>query len=198
MSINQSDIDRMQNRMATVLHAHWVMFLIEGLVLLGLGIAAIVIPPIATVAVAIFLGWLFLVSGAVGLAMTFWMRNAPGFIWSLLSAVLGIAAGVVLIGWPMSGALSLTLVLIVFFVMEGVASIMFALDHRSQLPGRWSWMLASGVVDLALATVIVAGLPGTAAWAIGLMVGINMVLGGTALVMMALQARRLAPPATLG
>jgi uncharacterized membrane protein HdeD (DUF308 family) len=168
---------------------HWVLFLIEGVILVILGLAAIIVPPIATLAVEIFLGWLFLISGVVGLVTTFWMRHAPGFWWSLVSAVLAIAAGVVLIAWPVSGAISLTLVLIVFFIVEGAASIMFALDHRRELSGRWGWMLASGIVDLLLAAIIFAGLPVSAAWALGLLVGINLVFGGSALIAMALHAR---------
>ena len=95
----------------------------------------------------------------------------------------------------MRGAFSLTFLLIVFFIIEGVVSVMFALDHRRELPGAWGWMLASGIVDLALATIILAGLPGTAAWAIGLLVGINLTFGGVALVAMALQARKIDPAA---
>ena len=91
--------------------------------------------------------------------------------------------------WPISGALSLTLLLSAFFIVEGVASIMYAIDHRNQLTGRWGWMLLSGIVDLILAGIIVAGLPGTAAWALGLLVGINMLFGGTAMIGMALAAR---------
>jgi uncharacterized membrane protein HdeD (DUF308 family) len=83
--------------------------------------------------------------------------------------------------------------LIAFFVIEGVLSVMFALDHRAELPGAWGWMLASGIVDLALATMILAGLPGAAAWAIGLLVGINLTFGGVALIAMALQARKIGP-----
>ena len=98
-----------------------------------------------------------------------------------------------LIGEPISGAFSLTFLLIAFFIIEGVVSVMFALDHRRELAGAWGWMLASGIVDLVLATVILAGLPGTAAWAIGLLVGINLTFGGVALVAMALQARRIDP-----
>jgi len=121
------------------------------------------------------------------------MRQAPGFCWSLVSAILGIAAGIVLLLWPLSGVLSLTLILIVFFAIEGVASIMFALEHKRELSGRWSWMLASGIIDLILATIISTGLPGTAAWAIGLLVGINMLFGGSALIAMALHAREIDP-----
>jgi uncharacterized membrane protein HdeD (DUF308 family) len=189
MSMDRRESDQLQTAVAASLHEHWVLFLVEGIILLVLGAAAILVPPIATLAVAIFLGWLFLVSGVVGLVTTFWMRHAPGFWWSLVSAILGIAVGIVLLGWPVSGAVSLTLVLIVFFVIEGVASIMFALEHKRELTGRWGWMLASGVVDLILAFIIFAGLPGTAAWALGLLVGINMVFGGSALIAMALHAR---------
>jgi uncharacterized membrane protein HdeD (DUF308 family) len=119
------------------------------------------------------------------------MRQAPGFWWSLVSAILGIAVGIVLLLWPLSGVLSLTLVLIAFFVIEGIASIMFALEHKRELSGRWGWMLTSGIIDLILATIIITGLPGTAVWAIGLLVGINMVFGGSALIAMALHAREI-------
>ena len=173
----------------SAIHEHWVLFLIEGIVLVLLGAIAIVVPPLATLTYTILIGWIFLVSGVVGLITTFWMRHAPGFWWSLLSAVIAIAAGFLLLGWPLTGALSLTLVLTSFFIVEGIASIMYAIEHRNQLTGRWGWMLVSGIVDLILAAIIIAGLPGTAAWAIGLLVGINMLLGGGALIGMALAAR---------
>ncbi|MGA8967374.1 MAG: DUF308 domain-containing protein, partial [Pseudolabrys sp.] len=143
-----------------------------------------------TLAVTILFGWLFLVSGIVGLVTTFWMRHAPGFWWSLLSAALGIIVGAMLLASPVTGALSLTLVLIAFFLIEGAVSIMFALDHRRELSGQWGWMLMSGIIDLILAAMIFAGLPSTAAWAVGLLVGINMIFGGTALIAMALHARK--------
>jgi uncharacterized membrane protein HdeD (DUF308 family) len=193
MSTNQPDIKGLQRAVATALHEHWVLYLVEGVVLLVLGLTAIVIPPLATLAVTILLGWLFLVSGVMGLITTFWMRQAPGFWWALVSAVLGIAVGAMLLVLPVSGAFSLTIVLVAFFIIEGVASIMFALDHKRELSGRWGWMLVSGIVDLVLGAMILAGLPSTAAWAIGLLVGINMVFGGTALIGMALHAKNAAP-----
>jgi uncharacterized membrane protein HdeD (DUF308 family) len=189
MSTNQPDIDRIQRAVATSLHEHWVLYLVEGIVLVVLGLVAIVIPPIATLAAEILFGWLFLISGIMGLVTTFYMRQAPGFWWSLVSAVLAIGAGIVLLAWPLSGVLSLTLILIVFFVVEGVASVMFALEHKRELSGQWGFMLLSGIVDLILAGIIFAGLPGTAAWALGLLVGINMLFGGSALIAMALHAR---------
>ena len=76
-----------------------------------------------------------------------------------------------------------------FFIVEGVATIMYAVEHRNQLSGRWGWMLVSGIVDLILAGIIVAGLPGTALWALGLLVGINLIFGGIAMIGMATAAK---------
>ena len=190
MSMNRpGDASQLQS-LGSTLREHWVLFLVEGIVLLGLGFLAILLPPLATLGITILLGWLFLISGVTGLIATFWARQAPGFWWSLVSAVLGIGAGLVLLVSPGSGALSLTLILIVFFVIEGVASVMYALEHRQQLTGSWGWMLVSGIIDLILAAMVFAGLPGSAAWAIGLLVGINMIFGGSALIAMALAARK--------
>ena len=194
MSTNPGGSD-LRQALSQTIHEHWLLFLIEGIILVVLGILAIVVPVVATIAVAILIGWLFLISGVVGLITTFMARHAPGFWWSLISAVIGIAAGIVLLAWPISGAISLTLLLIVFFVIEGVATIMYALEHKKELTGRWAWMLVSGIIDLILAGIIMAGLPGTAAWALGLLVGINMLFGGTSMIAIALHARGSAPPA---
>jgi len=191
MTINQtSGAERMGSAVASAIHEHWVLFLIEGIVLVILGVIAILVPLIATLALTILVGWLFLISGIVGLVTTFWARHAPGFWWSLISAIIGILAGLALLVSPVVGALSLTLVLIAFFTIEGVASIMYAVDHRRQLTGSWGWMLVSGIIDIILAGIILAGLPETAVWALGLLVGINMLFGGGAMIAMALAARQ--------
>ena len=78
-------------------------------------------------------------------------------------------------------------------MIEGIASIMFALDHKRELSGQGGWMLVSGIIDLILAAIILTGLPGTAAWALGLLVEINLIFGGCALVAMALHARTRSP-----
>jgi uncharacterized membrane protein HdeD (DUF308 family) len=121
-------------------------------------------------------------------------RHAPGFWWSLLSAVIGIVAGVSLLGWPLLGTLSLTAVLIAFLLAEGIVTIMYALEHRGALSGRWGWMLASGIVDIGLGVLLLVGLPGTALWALGLLLGINLIFGGWALILMALHARPTSTP----
>lgn len=191
MAIPQADIERLRREFRVALHDHWVFYLVEGIILVVLGVAAIILPPVATLAATIVFGWLFLISGVVGLTTTLRTRRLPGFWWALASAILGIAVGVMLILSPVRGAISLTFLLIAFFFVEGIVSIMFALDHRKDLPGGWGWMLTSGIVDLGLGGLILAGLPGSAIWALGLLVGINLTFGGVALIAMALQAQRI-------
>src|SRR6201747_1699020 len=184
------DITELQSKMSAAVKAHWKAFLVEGIVLAVLGLAAMIVPPLASLAVTIFLGWMFLISGIAGLVVTFWARQMPGFWWSLFSAALAVLAGLVLIARPMQGVLTLTIVVGAYFLAEGVATIMYALEHRRELSERWAWMLFSGVLDILISAMIITGLPGTAEWAIGLLVGINLLFGGASLIGMALAARK--------
>ncbi|HWJ17177.1 MAG TPA: DUF308 domain-containing protein [Geobacterales bacterium] len=193
MAINPENLTKIQAAVVTSLHEHWGLFLSEGIFLLILGIAALLLPAVASIAAAIVIGWVVLLSGVVGLISTLRMRSAPGFWWSLFSAVLAVIAGFILLGWPLSGVVSLTLILAVFLLLEGIASIMLALDHRRRTSGRWGMLLASGIIDLILAAFIFLGLPGTAVWILGLVVGVNMLFGGWALISMAWHARNAAP-----
>jgi len=174
------------------LREHWLLYLIEGIVLTVLGLAAIAVPPLAGLATTIFLGWLFLVGGAVGLVSTLGARRAPGYLWALFSAVAALAAGGLLLWNPLSGLLTLTYVLIAFFFIDGIVTIALALEHRRELSHRWEWMLLGGVMDLVLAGVIIWLLPAAGAWVLGLLVGIDLVFGGTTLIGMALSARKVA------
>jgi uncharacterized membrane protein HdeD (DUF308 family) len=187
MSLNQPDIGAAFRKS---IHEHWRMFLIEGIILLILGLAAIALPPIAGIATALLLGWLFLLGGIVGLIATFGQKNAPGFWWALLSAAISVLAGGILLASPAAGVATLTYVLIAFFLIDGLLIIVLAFEHRRELSGRWEWMMLGGVMDLILAGIIIAGLPGTLAWALGLLVGIDLVFGGVSLIAMAMSARR--------
>jgi uncharacterized membrane protein HdeD (DUF308 family) len=189
MSASADEIRQVRDAFSAAVQRHWGLFLFEGIVLVILGVLAVLAPVIASVAATIFFGWILLFSGIVGLVTTFRARQAPGFWWSLLSGILGIVAGGLLLFRPLLGTLSLTAVLIAFLFVEGIFTLMYAVEHRSALSGRWGWLLASGIVDVVLAIILFVGLPGTALWALGLLVGINMLFGGWALIMMALHAR---------
>jgi uncharacterized membrane protein HdeD (DUF308 family) len=122
-------------------------------------------------------------------------------LWSLVSALLAVFVGVVLIenkpedlyggllGWPFHDAGPLRMILVAFFLIEGGVSIMFAIEHRRQFSTRWAFMFASGVVDIVLAGLIIFALPGTSAWTMGLLVAVNMVVGGAALIAIGIHAR---------
>jgi uncharacterized membrane protein HdeD (DUF308 family) len=180
---------RLQSAMSRAVKAHWKAFLFEGILLAILGIAALILPPLASLAITIFLGWMFLVSGIGGLIVTFWARNMPGFWWSLISAALAVFAGMILLARPMQAVLTLTIVLGAYFLAEGVATIMYALEHRRELTGRWSWLVISGLVDIVISFLVITGLPSSAEWAIGILVGINLLFGGATLIGISLAAR---------
>jgi uncharacterized membrane protein HdeD (DUF308 family) len=188
-------LDGIQSRLAAAIHAHWKLFLAEGIVMMVLGLLAIAVPEVATLAITILIGWLFFIGGIFRTISALQHRAMPGFAWSLLIAVLAILLGLILILRPIAGVLTLTIWLIVFFIIEGIAAIFLAIEHRRHLPS-WGWVLLSGLVDLLLAYLIWDGWPSSAAWAIGLLVGINMVFVGLSLIMTALAARTMAPGST--
>jgi uncharacterized membrane protein HdeD (DUF308 family) len=186
------EFDEVRRRLTEAMHAHWKFFLAEGILMLVLGLLAIAVPEVASLAITILVGWLFFIGGIFRTVSVLRHRRMPGFWWSLLTAVLAIVLGLVLLLRPIAGVLTLTLALIVFFVIEGISAILLAIEHRRHLPS-WGWILLSGLVDLLLAFLIWDGWPSSAGWAIGLLVGINMVFVGVSLIMTALAARKMAP-----
>jgi uncharacterized membrane protein HdeD (DUF308 family) len=173
-------------------HGGW--FLFECAVLLTLGALAIVLPWATSLSQSLIFGCLVLLAGCMGLTSTFFTRRAPGFVWSLLSATVGIGAGVLLLVLPSGGTLSMDAfvgalaLLIGFLVIEGLVSICYALVHRKGLSGRLRWMLVSGLIDISLGAILLANILYMAS-ALGVMQGINLSFGGWTLIMMALAAR---------
>ena len=182
----------MQRTIGDTLRAHWRLYVFQGVLMIILGVLAVAAPAFATLTVDIYVGWLFLISGVLGLIAMFSARNVPGFLWTLVTALLSIVVGGVLLWKPVEGALSLTIVLTAFFIVEGLFQAAAAFTYRDAIPSRWGWLLASGLADLALAAIIIAGWPGTAAWVLGLLVGVNLLTTGWAVVMVALGARDIA------
>ena len=181
----------MQRSVRDTVRLHWQLFLAQGIIMLVLGVLAIIWPGISTIAVDIYVGWLFLISGIVGIFTMFLARDVQAFLWMLLTAALSLFVGIMLVWHPAQGAVSLTMVLTAFFIVEGIFQIVASLSYRDVFPGQWRWMLASGIADLVLAGIIIAGWPGTAGWALGLIVGVNLITSGAAITTVALAARSL-------
>jgi uncharacterized membrane protein HdeD (DUF308 family) len=191
MSLSNLSISDMQHAVRDTVRHHWQLFLTQGVIMTILGVLAVIWPQISTVAVDVYVGWLFLLSGVVGLATMFLAQDVQAFLWLLLTAALSLFVGIVLLWHPVEGAVSLTLVLIAFFIVEGIFQIAASISYRDVFPDSWGWMLASGIADLILAALIIKGWPSTAGWALGLIVGVNLVTSGAAIIMVALAGRSL-------
>jgi uncharacterized membrane protein HdeD (DUF308 family) len=189
-SMQPPDFSKLSAALTRSMHEHWGLFLAEGIILSLLGLAAIIVPPLAGLVTTIFLGWLFLIAGIVGLIATMRARQAPGFGWALLSALVALIAGLVLLWNPLQGLITLTYVLTAFFIIDGILLVVLAISHRREFSGKWQWMMVNGVIDLVLAAIVISGMPGSLVWVLGLLVGIDMIFGGATLIAMALDARQ--------
>jgi len=163
-------------------------FIILGILLIILGVAAITFPLLTTIAMKIFLGWLFLIGGAVQIAHAFSTRQWSEFFFDLLSGVLYLIAGAWLAFFPFTGILTLTVLLAALFIALGVIEAGMAFRIRPH--AGWVWMLISGIAALAVGVLILAHLPSSAAWAIGLLVGIQLIMSGFAYLFLPMAAAK--------
>lgn len=144
-----------------------------------LGLAAIAIPQIFTVGFELLIGSLFVAGGIVQFIRLFQSWDEPGFWGTLGNALLNLVLGGLLLFYPILGIISLTYLMIAYFLVDGISKIYFA----TQIKGyeKWGWVAFSGIISLLLAGLIFSGLPGTAVWTIGLLIGINMLFFGFSL-----------------
>jgi uncharacterized membrane protein HdeD (DUF308 family) len=168
--------------------SNWVMFLVLGIVLILAGMAAIAFPLIPTLVAEIALGWIFMVGGVVMVIHAFSAKQWQGFLIGLLLGVLYLGAGVLLAFFPLKGIVTLTLLLAAMFFAEGVLEVMLSLRVRPH--EGWGWLLLSGLVAIAVGAMIFLQLPSSATWAIGLLVGINLLSTGVSFVFVALAGKR--------
>lgn len=147
-----------------------------GLAMVLLGLAAIVFPMVATLAAAVLLGWAFLLSGLLIFGAAFSLHGTGPFFGALLSGLLSIAAGVSLLHSPVAGALILTLVAGIIFMLQGAFELVFALEMRPS--GGWVGMLISGIASIVVALMIVAGWPAVSVFVLGILLGVNFLTTG--------------------
>jgi uncharacterized membrane protein HdeD (DUF308 family) len=165
----------------------WGWFLALGIVLIIAGLAAIAFPLMGTIAAKILLGWLFLIGGVMMIMHAFQAPGWQGFLWELLTGILYAFAGAYLAFFPFTGLITLALVLSVLFIIEGIFEVIMAIRVRPH--DGWGFLLLSGIAALAVGVLIALGLPGSAEWALGLLVGINLLFSGWSYVFLALAGR---------
>lgn len=161
-------------------------FIALGIGLMVAGALAILLPLWASLATTVVLGWLLAISGLMTFVHALANRRWTHSGWAIVAGLIEVLAGLLLALRPIAGTLSLTLILAAYFVAEGVLRVLRASQHRA-LPG-WGWLLFDGVVSLALGAMILVGWPATAVWALGLLLGIELVLGGSSMLVIGLGA----------
>ena len=176
-----NEANPLAREVAALAQAHWGRFLVQGAFLIALGLLAAALPVFTTLAVEILVGWLLIIGGAWRAVSLVRSTRMPGRGWSLAMALVAITLGALLVAMPLAGMLTLTMLLVTYLVLEAFGKMLFGLDLRRH-SRNWIWVFATGVLDLVLAALIFAGWPSTAAWAIGLLVAINMIFFGVALV----------------
>lgn len=149
---------------------------IIGILLFVFGMSAILLPYVVSVATGVLIGCLLLISGLVGAGFAWQARTAAHFNWRLSGAVAAALGGIALMVFPSVGALTLTLLIGVYFVFSGANKTAVALNLSRRSAGRW--LLLSGLLDLLLGLFIVLNWTAVAAWILGLMVGVSLMLHG--------------------
>ncbi|MCO5071370.1 MAG: HdeD family acid-resistance protein [Rhizobiaceae bacterium] len=170
------------------LKASWIWLAILGAISLIGGILALINPFAATLAAVFLAGWTFLLFGLIQIIHAFRVRDWPGFLWSLLLGVLTVAVGVSLLFNPVSGALSLTLLVAILFLVLGAVKIMYGLSLRPV--AGWGFAALSGVISVLLGVMILADYPWSATAILGVLLAIELLSNGIFLLMIALGLRK--------
>ncbi|UOA09970.1 HdeD family acid-resistance protein [Methylobacter sp. S3L5C] len=179
------EIKQLKKQMDHYFQSHWKLFFAEGVFLIILGAIAILIPYFFTVAIVVSLGWILVLGGIFLLTRALFFIRMPGSGLWLFMGLLQLVIGYLFLAKPLGGVLTLTLLMALFFTLEGIAKISFALMMRPLK--HWGWVFFSGVTALILALIIWLGWPGTAEWLLGLFFGINLFLGGWSIVNISLR-----------
>jgi uncharacterized membrane protein HdeD (DUF308 family) len=167
----------------------WKALMTVGVLAIVIGCIAILVPAVAAVGTAIFIGWILVIAGAFLVAAAFSAHSVGSLIVRLIWAALTVVVGVWLIVEPHNGTLTLTLVLGIYFLFMGLTRIAVAFLARGQQNAGLVGL--SGVCGLLIGILVLAKFPSSADWAIGLLVGIDLIFAGWTLTSVALVGRDL-------
>lgn len=168
--------------------AQWGWVLFFGLLLALVGLIAIIAPIAATKLTDIFIGWLLVVGGSIQLIQALHVSAWRGALWQMFSGLLFLLAGLFFVVDPVAGAIALTFVLAVFFMIEGISRCVVAFRVR---PMRgWHLFLFGGIVGIALGVLLWSEWPASGLWAMGFLLGVNLLISGLSTMSLALILRR--------
>jgi uncharacterized membrane protein HdeD (DUF308 family) len=176
-----------------VLRRSWGWFLVLGILEIILGTVAVGASFFATLVTVVFFGWLLLVGGILSAGHAFWRKQWKGFFFELATGILYVVAGLMMVGNPLAAAATLTLLIAMFLLIQGIFRIIVALSGHLE---HWGWVMLNGIITAGLGIMIWRQWPSSALWVIGLFIGIEMILYGWSLVMLSLIAKGAVVPAT--
>ena len=168
---------------------NWVLLLIVGLIMLFGGIVALINPFGATLAVEIFTGWIFVVTGIVQFFAAFGAATSGQKLWGALGGLVAFLVGIALLANPLAGILALTLLVASLFLISGLAKVAFAFTSQAREAGFFWPTLISGAISLVLAGMIFSGYPQSAAAILGLLLGVELISNGIFAVVASFAAR---------
>ncbi|APR80945.1 Hypothetical protein A7982_06292 [Minicystis rosea] len=156
-------------------------FIALGIGSMVLGIIAIFLPFAASMVTAIALGWLIVINGLIEGYHALQNRGWGGAGWELVSAVVQVAAGLILVAFPLIGKIALIVIVAAYFIAEGALKLIRAAQHRGVRGG--GWLTFDGLISLALGIWLLVRGPVTALWVLGILVGINLLAGGLSMLL---------------
>ena len=166
---------------------NWRLLAGAGALISVLGLVAILAPFLTGIGLSLLLGTLLVIGGLGHIAHAFRAAGWTGSLWQVVLALLYAGTGIVTLTNPVLGLVTLTLLLVVYFAMEGAVEVVMGLRLRPE--SQWAWFVGSGVLSFVLAGLLWVGFPSTAVWAVGLLFGINLLSTGITLIAVALSDR---------
>jgi membrane protein HdeD len=163
---------------------NWVLWLLIGIITVLGGIFALLNPFAATLAATTLAAWVFIIAGALQLLGIFQTEGWGARIWGLILALAFIWLGISILGNPLAGMMSLTIVAGIMFLATGIAKIIFAFRIRGS--GYFIWALLSGLVSLILGVMVFTNFPYSAAVVLGVLLAVELISSGITLVTFAL------------
>lgn len=182
-----SDASRVIEDMQAKIRENWGWFLALGIALMIGGIILIAAPLATSIAVTLLIAAVLFIGGLVQIYNAFKTQGTSSFLWNLVTGLIAVIGGIVIYVNPLAGTFALTLVIAAIFAAQGISQILLAFKLRPH--EGWVWVLIAGLVALAAGVMIWMDLPGSAAWALGLIAGISVLVNGWSYIAIALAAR---------
>ncbi|MGD8559993.1 MAG: HdeD family acid-resistance protein [Gammaproteobacteria bacterium] len=188
LSTEMNNSDYSEINITEEIRGQWKWLFAGGIISVVLGLLAIIFPMVASVTISIFLGWILVIAGVAQSAHAFRVNKWKGFLLTMLGGIVAIVIGALMLLYPAGGVAALTLFVAGFLLASGVIRSVAAFQIKPN--DLWGWLLSSGILAIILGLLVIFQFPFSAAWFIGLLVGLDLLFAGIWLMMVAWTARK--------